>query len=450
MKFHIQTFGCQMNVYDSNIMKALLCSAGHEYTNSLEDAEMILLNTCSIRKGAEIRVRGRLGQLKKFKDEGILRYLGICGCMGQKEGKKFTDRVKFLDLVIGPGAVGSIARLVDLLEKGKGPIVDTHGIDDDFDEANPSPDNGITYPSFVSIMKGCDKRCTYCIVPYVRGPERSRHPDIILQEVQSLVDKGVREVTLIGQTVNSYAYEDVTFKKLLTMVNEIDGLARIRFSTSYPRDADYAMFDAVAELDKVCEHIHLPVQSGSDTVLRRMARGYTHDQYLEKINYYRSLFNRSQISPSITTDFIVGFPGETEEEFEQTLAFIQEVRFDSAFMFKYSARPDTPAAKFEGQVDEFTKARRLEKLITIQYEITEEKNAAFIGKSVEAMVEWKGKTTEKGIEYETRSRNGRAIKIYGESGEYTPGDFLEVEIEHASPHALYGNPIKKDTTAYVA
>ena len=439
-----------MNVYDSSIIKALLCGAGHEYTHSIEDAEMILLNTCSIRKGAEIRVRGRLGQLKKFKDEGVLKYLGICGCMGQKEGTNFTDRVKFLDLVIGPGAVGSIVRLVDQLEKGHSPVVDTHGIDDAFDEVNPSPDCEITYPCFVSIMKGCDKRCTYCIVPYVRGPERSRHPDIILNEVQSLVDKGMREVTLIGQTVNSYNYGDVSFKKLLSMVNEIEGLSRIRFATSYPRDADYAMFDAVAELDKVCEHIHLPVQSGSDTVLRRMARGYTREKYIEKINYFRSLFSGSTIRPGITTDIIVGFPGETEEEFEETLAFVQEVRFDSSFMFKYSPRPDTPAAKFDGQLDEFTKARRLDQLINIQHDISMESNSSFIGKTVEAMVEWQGKKSENSQEFEARMRSGRPIRIYGNPGAYSPGDFLFITITNCSAYTLYGNPIEKDVMIHVA
>ncbi|MBD3267231.1 tRNA (N6-isopentenyl adenosine(37)-C2)-methylthiotransferase MiaB [bacterium] len=450
MKYHIQTFGCQMNVYDTNTLKALLNGAGHEHTDTLEEAEMILLNTCSIREGAEDRVRGRLGQLKRYKARGALKYLGICGCMGQKEGKNFTDRVPFLNLVMGPGAVGSIVRLVERMEQGEHPVIDTHGIEDHFDEANPSPDDPIAYPCFVSIMKGCDKRCTYCIVPYVRGPERSRHPDIILNEVQALVDKGAKEITLIGQTVNSYQFGDVSFKQLLGMVNEIDSLARIRFSTSYPRDADYAMFDAVAELDKVCEHIHLPVQSGSNAVLRRMARGYTRENFIEKIAYFRSLLKDHPIPATITTDIIVGFPGETDEDFTETLSLMQEIQFDSAFMFKYSPRPGTAAAKFSGHVDDFTKARRLEQLIQLQHDISKQRNDNLVGDTVEVMVEREGNPTDKGTEFEARLRTGRVFKLYGNPGQYTPGDVLTVTVTDSTTYALYGNPTNQKATAHVA
>jgi tRNA-2-methylthio-N6-dimethylallyladenosine synthase len=450
MKFHIQTFGCQMNVYDTNTLKALLSGAGHRHTDNLEEAEMILLNTCSIRENAEARVRGRLGQLKKYKDRGVLRFLGICGCMGQREGKQFTDRVEFLDLVMGTGAVGSIVELVQRLEQGQRPIVDTHGIDDDFDEVNPAPDGSLTYPCFLSIMKGCDKRCTYCIVPYVRGPERSRDPDIILQEVEALVAKGAKEITLIGQTVNSYQFGDVSFKNLLAMINDMDGLSRIRFSTSYPRDADYAMFDAVAELDKVCEHIHLPIQSGADTVLRRMARGYTREKYIEKIKYFRNLYADSPITPAVTTDVIVGFPGESEEHFQETLSLIDEIRFDSAFMFKYSPRPGTPSAAFEGQIDDFTKARRLDELIAKQQQISLDLNRQYLHETAEVMFERVGSTKEGGVEYEGRLRTGRIVKVNASPEVYAPGDLLYVTIDDCSAYALYGKPVAKDIPVHVA
>ncbi|MDX9754353.1 MAG: tRNA (N6-isopentenyl adenosine(37)-C2)-methylthiotransferase MiaB [bacterium] len=450
MKFHIQTFGCQMNVYDTNTMTALLSSAGHISTENLSEAELILLNTCSIREGAEERVRGRLGQLKKLKDRGVLKYLGICGCMGQREGKQFTDRVGFLDLVMGPGAVGSIVPIVNQLQKGVRPIVDIHGIDDDFDEVNPSPDDEITYPCFVSIMKGCDKRCTYCIVPFVRGPERSRDPRIVLQECEELAQKGAKEITLIGQTVNSYQYQDISFKKLLALVNEIDGVERIRFSTSYPRDADYAMFDAVAELDKVCEHIHLPVQSGSNRVLRRMARGYTREMYEEKIAYFRSLFQGRTVIPAVTTDMIVGFPGESEDDFEQTLEMVQAVGFDSAFMFKYSPRPGTVAAQFSDQVDEFTKARRLDRLIALQHEIGLALNRDWIGSKAEVMVERPGTPVGDEIEYEARLRTGRVVKVTAASGRYKPGDIFQVEITDCSTYALFGKPVQQEECVHAS
>jgi len=232
MKYHIQTFGCQMNVYDTKSMMGLLNGAGHEYTDNLAEAEMILLNTCSIREGAEQRVRGRIGQLKRYKDKGRLRFLGVCGCMGQKEGARLTDAVPYLDLVIGPGAIGSIARLVEELERGNRPLVDITGIEDEYDQPFPAPNEAVSYPCFVSVMKGCNKKCTFCVVPSTRGPERSRDPRIILQEVETLVQKGYKEITLIGQTINSYRYDGIRFPQLLERVNQIPGLARLRFTTS--------------------------------------------------------------------------------------------------------------------------------------------------------------------------------------------------------------------------
>jgi tRNA-2-methylthio-N6-dimethylallyladenosine synthase len=440
MKYYIQSFGCQMNVYDAKSMMGLLNEAGHESTSHLEEAELILLNTCAIREGAEQRVRGRIGQLKKYKDRGSLKYLGVCGCMGQKEGERLTRDVPFLDLVMGPGAIGSIVRLVDALERGNRPVLDLHGIDDDFDEVYPVADEEIVYPRFLSIMKGCDKKCTYCIVPYTRGPERSRDPQILLQEAESLVQKGYKEITLIGQTVNSYHFGDVHFPKLLEMVNQIAGLKRIRFATSHPNSVTHEMLDAIATLDHVCEHLHLPVQSGSNRVLAEMDRNYTREDYLEITRYFRSRFKAPLIQSTLTTDIIVGFPGETEEDFEQTLDLIRSVRFDGAFMFKYSPRRGTPAAEMENQVDDFTKARRLERLIQLQQQIAGENNRWLIGQKAEVMVERVSHHPKQGRVYEARLRTGRIVKLINPEIEYRVGDMFDVIITDCSSYSLYGNP----------
>lgn len=443
MKYHIQSFGCQMNVYDTKSLMGLLNSAGHEFTDKLDEAEMILLNTCAIREGAEDRVRGRIGQLKSFKDHGVLQYLGVCGCMGQKKGRRLTDAVPFLDLVMGPGAICHIVSLVDRLQAGERPLIDLSGIDDDFDEIPPVETDEISYPRFVSIMRGCDKRCAYCIVPYTRGSERSRAPRIILQEAESLVRKGFKEITLIGQTVNSYSYDGVHFAELLRMVNAIPGIERIRFATSHPGSATRDMFDAMAHLDHVCEQLHLPVQAGSNRTLRRMKRGYTREQYLEKIAYYRSLFNGSETPLSVTTDIIVGFPGETEDEFEETLDLMREVRFDAAFMFKYSPRRGTPAAEMPDQVDEVEKSRRLDRLIKLQQAISKEVNQEFLGKTVEVMIERVSHTPKHGTAYEARMRTGRIVKLDQDAGPHHVGDILPVTITRCTSYSLYGEPVKK-------
>lgn len=450
MKYHIQSFGCQMNVYDTKSMMGLLNAAGHEFTDNLDDAEMILLNTCAIREGAEERVRGRVGQLKKLKDRGGLRFLGVCGCMGQKEGARLTEAVAHLDLVMGPGAIGNIVSLVDRLQNGERPLLDLTGIDDDFDQVPPMETGEITYPRFVSIMRGCDKHCTYCIVPYTRGGERSRAPHVILQEVESLVQSGFREITLIGQTVNSYKHGNIDFAGLLAMVNDIPGIQRIRFATSHPGSATPAMFEAMAGLEHVCEQLHLPVQSGSNRVLEMMERGYTREDYLEKIEYFRSLFEKSPIPVSITTDIIVGFPGETEEDFQQTLDLMRQVRYDAAFMFKFSPRRGTPAATMPGQLDEFTKSRRLDQVIQLQQQLAREHNETLLGRTVEVMVERISESPKHGTVYEARMRTGRIVKLYRETGFCSIGDILEVAVSDCTSYALYGTPVDEGCKIYVA
>ncbi len=450
MKYHIQTFGCQMNVYDTESLAGLLNRAGHESTDNLEEAELILLNTCSIREGAEDRVRGRVGQLKQYKDIANLKYLGICGCMAQKEGERLLEKVPYLDLVMGPGAIGSVSRLVDEVQSGKGPVLDLHGLEDDYDQVFPVSNEEVAYPRFVSVMKGCDKKCTFCVVPFTRGPERSRAPHIILQEVENLVNRGHKEVTLIGQTINAYQWNDIDFAKLLEMVDAVSGLERLRFTTSHPKDATEPMLRAMAELPSVCEQLHLPVQCGSDRVLRRMKRFYTKDQYMEIIHDYRRRFEGAEVMPAVTTDLIVGFPGETEEDFEMTLDLVREVRYDAAYMFKYSPRRGTAALKLDGQVDEFTKARRLDALIKLQNEIARQLSDAVVGKTVEVMVEQTHHDPKKGMTYETRMRTGRIVMLHGEHGPFEIGDILSVKITSAAYFTLYGAPVCDQVKTIVA
>ncbi len=441
MKYHIQTFGCQMNVYDTKSMMGLLNAAGHEFTDNLEEAEMILLNTCSIREGAEQRVRGRIGQLKRYKDHGRLRFLGVCGCMGQKEGTRLTRAIPYLDLVMGPGAIGSITRLVDELERGGRPLVDITGIEDEYDQPFPAAGEAVAYPRFVSVMKGCNKKCAFCVVPSTRGPERSRDPRIILQEVETWIRQGYREITLIGQTINSYRYDGIRFPQLLEMVNQVPGLDRLRFTTSYPSTSIRSLFEAMASLDKVCEQLHLPVQSGSNRILKAMRRTYTREEYLGQVEYFRSLYQGRALPPGITTDIIVGFPGETEGDFQQTLDLVREVRFDAAFMFKYSPRPGTSAADMDNPVDDFTKARRLDTLLRLQHEIAREHNQNLVGSEVEVMVERSAPTPTGTVEYETRMRTGRIVKLAAPAGAYQPGDLVWVTLTGCTSYTLFGQPV---------
>lgn len=450
MKFHIQTFGCQMNVYDTDSLTGLLVQAGHEPVGEPSDAELVLLNTCAIREGAEDRVRGRAGQLKNLKRKGKLRYLGVCGCMAQKEGQRLMEAMPYLDLVMGPGAIGSIARLVGGLARDEGPILDLTGLEDDYDEAHPSAGGEVAYPKFVSVMKGCDYKCTFCVVPFTRGPERSRAPHIILQEVENLVSQGHKEVTLIGQTINAYHWNDVDFPRLLDLANQVDGLRRIRFTTSHPKNATPEMLDAMTRNEAVCELLQLPVQSGSNRVLRRMKRLYTREQYLDIIADYKRRFTHSDLPPAITTDIIVGFPGETEEDFEQTLDLMRTVRFDQAYMFKYSPRRDTAAMKLDGQLDEFTKSRRLDRLIKLQNEIARELSEALVGKTAEVMVERAQIETDGTKTYEARLRTGRIVKLFEEQGPFEIGELFPVRITHCRTYTLFGDPLSRQVKTFVA
>ncbi|MBW2563716.1 MAG: tRNA (N6-isopentenyl adenosine(37)-C2)-methylthiotransferase MiaB, partial [Deltaproteobacteria bacterium] len=387
---YINTIGCQMNVYDSDKIANSLLSLNYKATENLKKADLIIVNTCAIREKAEQKVfsfLGRLAGLKRIKP-GLI--IGVGGCVAQQEGKKILERVPYLDVVFGTHAIPRLPGIVKRVELKKIRIVDIGMTDQivEIESVADSQENGSEngkVSDFVTIMQGCDNYCTYCVVPYVRGRETSRNPEKIINEIEGLVNSSVREVTLLGQNVNSYGKKEglCSFSELLALVNEIDGILRIRFTTSHPKDLSDDLIFAFKENEKLCRHIHLPVQSGSDRVLKRMNRKYSRTLYLEKIDKLRN------ICPdiSITSDFIVGFPGETNADFKETLDLIKTVEYEGLFAFKYSDRPNAKATLFSQKISDQEKKERLKKLLDLQEVISRKKNQALVGSTQEILVE---------------------------------------------------------------
>jgi tRNA-2-methylthio-N6-dimethylallyladenosine synthase len=386
--YHIVSYGCQMNAYDSEVMAGILQARGLEPVDDERRADVILVNTCIVRASAEERAMGRIMRLKALKNGRPERIIGVCGCMAQRDADSLLERAPHLDLVLGTRAIPHLSALLDRVQEGQGPIACVE------EDADPCPDSArpvrrSALRALVPVMTGCDNWCSYCIVPAVRGREQSRAVETILAEVRDLVSKGCREVTLVGQNVNSYrgldsARRETDFAGLLEQVDAVDGLWRIRYITSHPRDANERHLDAVARLSKVCDHFHLPAQSGSTAVLERMNRGYTREHYLGLV---RSI--REQLpDATITTDLIVGFPGETQRDFDDTLDLMREVRFDSAFTFLYNVREGTRAAsEFADDVPFEVKKDRLARVIRLQEDTSLEKNRALEGRDLEVLVE---------------------------------------------------------------
>ena len=378
-RIYIETYGCQMNVADSELMFGVLGREGYQPTESPEGADVILVNTCAVRENAEQRVIGRVGELQRHKRPGTV--LGVVGCMAQRLGPILLDRVPKVDLVVGPDAYRN---LPELLRHAIGGIrvadVDYRGWEH-YEDIPQVREPGPT--AFVTVQRGCDYRCTFCIVPTTRGPERSRLLADIVREVQQLASTGVSEVTLLGQTVNSYHDGSADFAALLRAVGAVDGVRRIRFTSPYPTDFTPSVIEAMATTPAVCEHVHVPVQSGSNAVLKRMLRRYTRERYLEVVQLLREAI------PGITvsTDIIVGFPGETEDDFAETIAIVAEAEFDEAFTFKYSVRDGTPAVKIPNHVPDDVASVRLDQLIDIARSQTRRRNAGRVGEIHEALVE---------------------------------------------------------------
>jgi tRNA-2-methylthio-N6-dimethylallyladenosine synthase len=366
---HIVTFGCQMNRHDSEIVGGLLEKAGYELSPVLDTADVVLFHTCCVRENAEHRLYSRISQLKPLKKTRPSMILGVGGCVAQKEKGALAKRFPHIDIVFGTNAILDIVPLIDRADSGERPIVATpdEGPDPRSDLASDRDNSRIH--AWVSIMRGCDNYCSYCIVPYVRGPQRSKGLDEIVDEATALAHRGVVEITLLGQNVNSYGLDiesSVTFPHLLESLDVIPGLNRIRFTTSHPKDLSPGLMRAIRDLPTVCEHIHLPVQSGSTKILARMNRGYTSEEYLKKTSKLRELVPEI----SLTTDVIVGFPGETDEDFEQTRLLLERAQFDGAYIFKYSLRSGTAASEFAECVDPQTIIHRHRILLDCQKEIS--------------------------------------------------------------------------------
>ena len=382
-KVHIMTFGCQMNEHDSELMAGLLQSVGYSKSATPEDADLILLNTCSIREKAEHKLFSQLGKLRPLKEERPGLILGVCGCVAQQEAESIFRRAPYVDLVLGTKAIPKLPMLLQTLES-RPRVLDVS--ETDWNDESQYFTRECRFKAFITIIRGCDNFCSYCVVPYTRGREESRSKEDILTEARRLIDDGAMELTLLGQNVSSYRYADEgrsSFPKLLRALNELDGLERIRFITAHPKDLTDELIYTMAELPKVCEHFHLPVQSGSNRILELMNRKYSREWYLDRVRLLRETIP----DIAITTDIIAGFPGETEDDFQQTLAIQKEVRYDGIFAFKYSVRPNAKAGLLEEQLPEDLKSERLQQIFDLQREINLEKNQTLIGKRFEVLPE---------------------------------------------------------------
>jgi tRNA-2-methylthio-N6-dimethylallyladenosine synthase len=378
-RLYIETYGCQMNVADTELMLGVLAREGCVRTDSPEDADVILVNTCAVRDNAEQRVIGRMGELQRFKRPGSV--LGVVGCMAQRLGPALLERVPKVDLVVGPDAYRNLPTLVAAAAGGQR-LADTEFRGWEHYEDVPPVRDG-TASAFVTVQRGCDYKCTFCIVPYTRGPERSRNLEDVVREVNGLAATGTSEVTLLGQTVNSYHDGRHDFADLLRAVGAVDGLRRLRFTSPYPTDFTDRVIEAMATTPAVCEHVHLPVQSGSSAVLRRMLRRYTREQYLEVVARLR----RAMPALTLSTDIIVGFPGETDAQFLETVSVVREADFDDAYTFRYSPRAGTPAVKIPDHVPDEVSAERLERLIEAVRNHARRKNMGRVGTRHEILVE---------------------------------------------------------------
>lgn len=460
---YIYTIGCQMNVYDSNQIESILKPLGYHRTEQLEAADLIIVNTCSIRAKAEQKAFSFLGRLAELKRSNPGLVVAIGGCVAQQEGKKILKRMPHVDLVFGTHAIARLPQMVSKIRKDRCRVVDvaqSEEIREDEFITTTIPSGQVA--AFVTIMRGCDNYCTYCVVPSVRGRETSRSPRDIVEEIKNLVSQGIKEVTLLGQNVNSYGRKEfmISFSQLLALINDIKGLERIRFTTSHPKDLSPDLMTAFSELDKLSHHIHLPVQSGSDGILKRMNRNYTRRIYLEKIDQLR----RYCPDIAVTSDIIVGFPGESDADFQQTLDLIRQVRYHSLFVFKYSDRPNAPAVRFSAKIPEKIKDERLQAVLRLQESITKEQHLTLIGTIQNVLVEGYSKRSDSGEEDPSHHREGSSLSMNQWTGRTSAnlivnfsvspcasntesnlaGRMVEVKIEKAMAHSISGRMLNSD------
>lgn len=429
----IGVYGCQMNISDAERMEGQLATLGYERTEDMARADLILLNTCCVRETAEDKVYGKIGEIKHIKRMNPALIFGITGCMAQKEGEALIRRAPHIDFVLGTNKVHELKATVRRLESARrGPVVDVLLGDAPLPENVPIERTG-RLSAWVPIMYGCNNFCTYCIVPYVRGREHSRRPEDVVREVEEAAAQGFKEITLLGQNVNSYGKDHklASFAELLLMVDAVKGVERVRYMTSHPKDLSDAVIDAVRQGRHICPHFHLPVQHGSDRILQAMNRVYRKDAY-------RSLVERIRAAvpdASLTTDLIVGFPGETEEDFGELLDFLREIRYDAAYTFLYSKRSGTPAAMMEEQVENSVKKERLHRLMEVQNEISLEKNVALKGTVQEVLAEGTSRTDE---DVWTGRTGTNKIVLWRKKGQETEGDIVRVRITQPQTWVLKG------------
>ncbi|MFT5207642.1 MAG: tRNA-2-methylthio-N6-dimethylallyladenosine synthase [Candidatus Omnitrophota bacterium] len=433
-KVYMQTFGCQMNVRDSEGVRGLLAQSGYDFTDEMEDAQIILFNTCSVRQHAEDRIFGRSGILTKVKKKRPDTIIGIMGCMAQEHGSKFFRRMPSLDLVCGPGNMDEIPELIKRIATSKTQITAIDRINETRYNMDDLEHRSHSSKAFVNIMSGCDHKCTYCIVPMTRGIERSREPKDIVNEVKGLVDRGYQDIMLLGQNVNCYGKkldQPTDFVDLLERIDRIAKPNRIRFTTSHPKDAHLRLFEAMRDVPSVCEHLHLPVQSGSSRILRRMKREHNREWFLDRVDEFKATLPNG----SITSDLIVGFCGETDEDFKETMSLVEKVQFDSSYMFKYSPRPGTPAMKLEDDVPQIIKDERLQRLMQCQKSVTLENNSRVIGQTVEVLFE--EYYPEKSGKATGRTREFKRVVV--QTDKNVRDQILSVQVEQAMNETLLGS-----------
>ena len=431
--FHIITFGCQMNKLDSELIQASLQNRGFQPVSEPDDASVVLYNTCSVREHAENKVFSHLGTWRERAEENEDFIVGVTGCMAQRMGERITDKFDYVRLVCGTRSFLEIPDYIEHIARTGEPVI---ALGEEPLELNRDPELRPTHHrAFLSIMRGCDNYCAYCIVPHVRGRETSRQPEEILDEAQNLVSDGVVELTLLGQNVNSYGKDvdgDVGLVHLLENLNDMDGLRRIRFITSHPRDMSEAIFRAVAELDAVCEHVHMPAQSGSDEILKRMNRHYTRRHYLDMVETGR----RQLPEMAFSSDFIVGFPGETDADFEQTLALLKNVRFQQSYIFRYSPRPGTRAADMEDDVTDEIKRERQQRLLAAQEEVDSRRRAGLVGETLEVLCE--GENARHKQEGQWRGRTRKNDIVVFDAPDAQPGKIRPITISDSTALTLFG------------
>jgi tRNA-2-methylthio-N6-dimethylallyladenosine synthase len=433
--FYLETFGCQMNAHDSEKVVGTLVSQGYRQVETVEEAGLVLYNTCSIRDKAEQKVFHRLADYKKLQAQG--KKFGVLGCVAQQEGHKIFERAPYVSLVAGSASYRNLPKMLVQIEAGNNRVT---GLDDrETDECFETELTARTNPhrGYITIIEGCDKFCSYCVVPFTRGKERSRTSNSVLAEARQMADLGYTEIQLLGQNVNSYhdPAGKRTFAELLSAVGEVPGIKRVRFTTSHPRDFGKDIIEAIDVRPTLCDHVHLPVQSGSTRVLDAMQRLYSREQYLERIAWMKSA--RRDIS--ITTDVIVGFPGETEEDFQQTLCLLDDVGYDGVFAFKYSPRPNTPAIKMDDAIPDEEKSRRLSVLLERQRRIQQLRNQKHLGENLEVMVE--GRNEARGQWIGRTSQNKTLNFTAPKDRSIEPGSYLPVRVTTAYPNSLVGEMV---------